>query len=644
MSDHQTPLPAVVPAAAADAQQVAPGVDGARRSLLGLAALAPAAYAVTTLAVSRSGGSELSWFAELPRLAMLGLCGLYLYRAANAAWVAASAAREATRRTEAVVPALLREEQRLAQLLASAQATGRAKSAFLARLSHHLRTPMNGILATTELALDGDLSPEQRDLLGTARDSGRALLAALDQVLDAARIEAGQVALARERVELHEVLAEVVAHQARLAGARIGDLACRVPPALPRAVVGDPRRLVQVVDHLLGAVLGGARRGPVVLTLDLRGAPAEFRLRITIAHTGPGVPMATAGEPDLDGPALDEPGDLGLGPSIAAQLVVLMGGRLTQHEEPGLGRRVELELPVAAAADAGPWPSPAGLAGATVLLADANMTTRTVLAETLGAWGAVVHAVEDGREALDVLEEILVAGGHPALVLLAQDLPQQECLESALRPGQPVILLGDGRRQDGSGGRPTVARPVLPRTLAPVVESLLSGAGAGPPARPDAPPAAAGRPPPLRVLVVEDNPVGQKVAQRLLGSWGHTVWVAGDGQRALDMLGRQAVDLVLMDLSMPIMDGLAATRALRRSEQESGRPRVPVFAMTAHAERGDRERCLAAGMDGHLAKPLRGEELAAVLASMPGAVDRTSPASTTHATRLGERTDRLPAG
>lgn len=584
------------------------GGAASSRSLLGMGLLAPAAYAVLVLALAQIQEHTPDWSAEAPKLVMLLLCCFHLYKTGRDALVRAESGEQALIEAKRLTGQLVPENQRLQAELEAATHSSRAKSLFLARMGHHLRTPMNGILATTELALGSELSAEQQDLLGMARDSGRALLRAVDHVLDAARIEGGELALDEQPTDPRNVVAAVLSNHASTAASQQAELACRVGAGVPFAVLTDPQRLEQVVDHLLVHALSEAGRGAVVVSVDAD----DEHLRITVSDTGPGMSEADAERLLAPWCSGDDDGDTGLGPSVAHQLVGLMGGSLQFQSQVGVGSRFVVELPLRVAPAQPGQAVPPDLAGLRVLVAEGRMTTRAILAECLRARGARVDSVENGREAIDALEEARAAGRPHAVVLLDAQLPQRSDYEHDRSQGEVVtVMLGAVHSSDcEAAGRLHVPRPVLPQALFGALTSARDGVTATVCA------SEPGRGGPLRVLVVEDNPVGQKVAQRVLSSWGHTVWLAGNGKAALDMLKRQSVDLVLMDLAMPVMDGLAATRALREDELQNGLPRLPIIAMTAHADRGDRERCLAAGMDGHVAKPIRAEELAAVMAEL----------------------------
>jgi signal transduction histidine kinase/CheY-like chemotaxis protein len=462
-----------------------PPADGAHRALLGIAVLAPCAYAVTTLCVARIGGVPLDWLAELPRLGMLALCALLTYRTCGRANRLIRQASDACAATEAGFQERELEIGRLQHELDLAHSATREQHMFLARLGHQLRAPMDGVLASTELALAAELSLEQRDLLTASRTSGLALLRAVDHVLDAGRIASGEQPLSRAPVDLHDLLARCLG---RVLGDAGRELACRMAPDLPAAILTDGERLERVLDHLLEHTVAVAGRGTVVLSAERQG----HELRLTVSHGGAGLASAATVRSRLSGG--DSLGEEGLGPAVASQLVGLMGGRLFAESEAGMGGRLVLELPCEdAPADATAHDAPGtapDLTGVAVLVADRSMTSRAILADTLEAWGARVFTVEGGGEALDALE-LAVAEGRPyGAVLLGADLPERLTFEQRHQRTTndapcAVVLLGDPA--DGAPGPASVSRPVLPRPLARALTAALAerDAAAGAPSSTD---------------------------------------------------------------------------------------------------------------------------------------------------------------
>ena len=584
------------------------------RRLTAHATLGLSAYVVATGAQILISGHEVSWLGELLRITVVVALALVLLRHAQRATTREKVARARRARDHDATAQAAEEREALQNELAVRSASSRTKAAFLARLGHHLRTPMHGILGTTELALSGELSPEQRDLLETARESCHALLSTVDQITDSAHIDAGEMRLERDEVDVQTLVAGALRPHASPAAERGIELAARIDSAVPAAVWGDGQRMHQALDLLLGHALLGAAGGAVVLSVD----HDANGLAITVADTGEGLAADEAERILKPWEDAGQRRDALLGPSLAAQLVALMGGTITSANARAEGSRFVLTLPLDVARPAPPQPH---LDGVTVLIAEGRMTTRAILGGTLRDWGADVVALDDGHEALDALEEARAAKAPHRLVLLDHDLPGREEFERLFarrfgpEDGQLVLLGG------GAASGPQLQRPVLPRDLASLfAESPRPEAATAPEPAPQtkAPSDASGNERPLRVLVVEDNPVSRKVAQHLLAASGHTVWLAHHGQAALDMLEQQAVDVVLMDVEMPVLGGLAACRELRAREQARGKERVPVLAMTAHADDDDRRRCSEAGMDGHVAKPVRAGELRTALDEVVG--------------------------
>jgi signal transduction histidine kinase/CheY-like chemotaxis protein len=444
--------------------------DGAHRALLGIAVLAPCAYAVTTLSLSRIGDVPLDWLAELPRLGMLILCAVFTYRTCRRANRLSGQASDASAASAAGLEQREAEVERLQGELDAAHAAAREQHVFLARLGHQLRAPMDGVLASTELALAAELSLEQRDLLTASRTSGQALLRAVDHVLDAGRIATGEQPLSREPVDLHDLLARCLT---RVPGGAGRELACRLAPDLPAAILADGERLERVLDHLLEHAVAVAGRGTVVVSAERHG----HGLRLTVSHGGAGLASAATERVRSRWSGGDSAGDEGLGPAVASQLVGLMGGRLFAESEAGMGGRLVLELPCVDAPTDGAASAPPDLTGVAVLVADRSMTSRAILADTLEAWGARVFTVEGGGEALDALE-LAVSEGRPyGAVLLGADLPERRTFEQRHQRTTSdapcgVVLLGDV--EDGAPGPASVSRPVLPRPLAQALAQALA--------------------------------------------------------------------------------------------------------------------------------------------------------------------------
>jgi len=585
--------------------------------------LSTMAYAGLMVWVSFGEGRPVDWSTEAAKIIFLYILCLYITLSARSVAARRRKFDSARRMAEQAVRDAEDRRRDLLHAMTRLEAANRTKTEFLANVSHEVRTPLNSVIGNADLLLDTPLSRDQRDMLGVMRDSAESLTRIVDDILDLSKMEAQRLPLESIPLRVREVAGTTIRMFAARAHQKGLTLVCHVQRDVPEVLRGDPHRLRQILTNIVNNAIKFTERGEVTLHVEREDThDGRVALRFSVHDTGVGIPKARQHAifeafTQADGSDTRRYGGTGLGLTIAAQLVALMQGRLWVESEEGHGSTFRFIAWFGASPER--QTSPAwGDAPLHILVAQSHAASRSAIVELLALWPNVRTAEAAGGRAAMAAMEVARNAGHPFDVVLADAaLPGIDGFELAARakahPGLantvvvllPTTQLTTGAERAQTLGTRYLALPVIASSLADALAAITTG-------RVETRVATGGRRlsrRALRILVADDDVVNQAVVSAVLRKWGHAVATALDGREAVDKSAQEPFDVILMDLQMPELDGLQATRMIRSRELATGATRMPVIAMTARAMHEDRERCLEAGMDDFISKPLEQQDL-----------------------------------